>query len=130
MNNDNQNTSEIPEKDIPFGSMNSNDCNTSVESLKQQVKLFCEQRGWDSFHSAKDLAIGVVTEASELLELFRFQKSEQLEDFFKNPQKKQEIRDEIADVLFCLLRFCQLYDLDLSSSLIRKMKKNAKKYPV
>ena len=130
MKNNNQNTSETSQKNIPFDPTNSKDCNTSVQNLKQQVKLFCEQRGWDSFHSAKDLAIGVVTEASELLELFRFQKPEDLENFFKDPQKKQEIRDEIADVLFCLLRFCQLYDLDLSSSLAQKMKKNAKKYPI
>ncbi|MGE0529369.1 MAG: nucleotide pyrophosphohydrolase, partial [Bdellovibrionales bacterium] len=38
--------------------------------------------------------------------------------------------DELADSLYFLLRFAQLYNFDLSESLRRKMEKNAIKYPV
>ena len=105
------------------------DKNISVNDLKEQVKLFCDKRGWDPFHNAKDLAIGVVTEASELLELFRFQDSKQVSRIFNDPEKREAVSEELADVFFCLLRFCQLHGFDLSDCLIKKMKKNAKKYP-
>lgn len=106
-----------------------NDKTLSVDFLKEKVRLFCDERGWDPFHNAKDLAIGVVTEASELLELFRFQDPKKVAKIIADPQGKEAVGDELADVFFCLLRFCQLYGFDLSDCLIHKMKKNAKKYP-
>ncbi len=107
-----------------------NDKTLSVDYLKERVKLFCDERGWDPFHNAKDLAIGVVTEASELLELFRFQDPKEVSQMLTDLEKKKAVGDELADVFFCLLRFCQLHGFDLSDCLIRKMKKNAKKYPL
>ena len=41
---------------------------TTVAEPKGQVATFSRERDWDQFHGAKDLAIGVVTEAGELLE--------------------------------------------------------------
>ena len=105
------------------------DKNRSVDDLKEKVKVFCEERGWDSYHNAKDLAIGVATEAVELLELFRFRDPEEIILFFESADKREAIGDELADVFFCLLRFCQLYDFDLGQCLDKKMKKNALKYP-
>ena len=53
-----------------------------IERLKELVKNFCEERDWDQFHNPKELAIGLSTEANELLELFRFQTEEQMQDMF------------------------------------------------
>ena len=49
------------------------DENVTIGSMKQIVKDFCEARDWDQFHNPKDLAIGISTEANELLGIFRFQ---------------------------------------------------------
>ena len=43
-----------------------NDAETPIELLKERVRQFCEAREWDPFHGAKDLAIGVITEAAVL----------------------------------------------------------------
>ncbi len=102
----------------------------SIHELKEKVREFCEARDWDQFHGPKDLAIGVITEASELLEHFRFLSEDQAMELLKNPQQREEIEDEIADVLFFLLRFCQRFEVDLERALIRKMEKGEKKYPV
>jgi NTP pyrophosphatase (non-canonical NTP hydrolase) len=102
----------------------------SVKELTQLVKDFCEARDWDQFHSPKDLAIGVITEASELLEHFRFLSEEESLSILKNPTRKSEIEDEVADVLFFLLRFSQMYEIDLGKALKRKVEKTEKKYPV
>jgi len=102
----------------------------TIDELKAQVRSFCEERDWDQFHGPKDLAIGVITEASELLEHFRFLTDEQAMALLNNPQQKDEVEDELADVLFFLLRFSQRFDIDLAQALVRKIEKSKKKYPV
>jgi NTP pyrophosphatase (non-canonical NTP hydrolase) len=106
------------------------DRSTNVHELKQLVKDFCEARDWDQYHGAKELAIGVSTEASELLAHFRFKSEKEIEEFFKDPKKRGEISEEAADVLYFLLRLAQRYDIDLASELKRKIEKNEKRYPV
>lgn len=102
----------------------------SINELSSLVKTFCEDRDWDQFHGPKDLAIGVITEASELLEHFRFLSDEQALELLNNPQQKEDIEDELADVLFFLLRFSQRFDIDLGRALVRKIGKSEQKYPV
>lgn len=106
------------------------DQKTTIEELKEQVKRFCEDRDWDQFHNGKELAIALSIEASELLEIFRWKNPEEIKKLFKNADKKEEINDELADILFFLLRITQFYNIDLSESLNKKMMKNNAKYPV
>ena len=106
------------------------DSKTNIHELKQKIKDFCEARDWDQYHSAKELAIGIITEAGELLDHFRFKSEKQMEEMFKNPEKKSEISDEMADVFYFLLRLAQRYDIDLTTALNKKIEKNEKRYPV
>ena len=92
------------------------------------IDEFCSERDWDQYHSPKELAIGLSTEANELLALFRFQSDEQIMDMFKN--QREVIEDEIVDSLFFVLRFASLYDVDLLAALERKMVRNRLKYPI
>ncbi|MGA2664194.1 MAG: nucleotide pyrophosphohydrolase [Nitrososphaerales archaeon] len=103
---------------------------TTIRELKQVVKDFSDARDWDRFHGAKDLAIGMVTEASELLQEFRFKSDEEVEGLFRDSLKAEMIGDEIADTLYFILRISQRYNLDLTRELQRKMEKNAVNYPV
>lgn len=104
------------------------DQETTLSELKMIIRRFCEERDWDQFHTPKDLAIGLVTEASELLEHFRFKSDQESVEALE--RKGENIRDELADTLFFILRFAQRFDIDLSSSLQRKLAKNELKYPV
>jgi NTP pyrophosphatase (non-canonical NTP hydrolase) len=105
------------------------DNNTTLSELKDYVRVFCEDRDWDQYHGAKDLSIGIITESSELLELFRFKDKEEVEKLFKTPSKK-EIAEEISDILFFIFRFAQKYDIDISEAFGEKMQKNNEKYPI
>lgn len=106
------------------------DSKTTLSELKETVRFFCEERDWDQFHNPKDLAIGVVTEASELIEHFRFKNQQEIEIIMQDKKKKEKIGNELADILFFLLRFSQINEFDLTKELKRKMKLNGKKYPV
>lgn len=106
------------------------DNKTTIEELKEIVRQFCELRDWDQYHNAKELTIGIVTEASELLQHFRFKSESQVDAMFQSNSKRQELTEEMADVLYFLIRLAQRYDVDLSTELKNKMKKNGERYPV
>src|SRR6266404_7933166 len=105
------------------------DKTTSLNQVKKWVQDFCEERRWDPYHGPKDLAIGLVTEASELLELFRFIPENDLPKLIQSPEMRAKAADELADSLYFILRFAQLYKFDLAECLSQKLVKNAKKYP-
>ena len=105
------------------------DKKTTIEELKNKVKKFCEDRDWDQFHNPKELAIGISTEANELLELFRFKSEDDMKRIM-NSDKKTEVEEELADVLYFALRFAQMNNIDLSQAIGSKLDKNNKKYPI
>ena len=105
-----------------------NDNETKINELKQMVQKFCEDRDWDQFHNPKDLSIMISTEAAELLEIFRYKNEEQLKEIMQGA-KREDVEDEVADVLFGVLRFAQMNSIDLTSALKNKIEKSAKKYP-
>lgn len=102
----------------------------SLESLMRRVETFCKIRNWDQYNNPKDLSIGVLTEASELLEIWRFKTEEQMEEMIREPQIRIHVGEEMADVLFFLMRFASKYQFNLVEVLIDKIIKNAAKYPV
>lgn len=104
------------------------DKDTKIDDLKEKVQKFCEARDWDQFHNPKDLAIMLITEASELLEIFRYKNEEEVKEIM-NGKKRVEVEEEVADIMFGLLRFAQMNDIDISSVLKDKLIKNEKKYP-
>lgn len=105
-----------------------NDKEVTLEELKNMVKEFCEKRDWDQFHNPKELAIGISTEANELLQIFRFKTEEDMRKVMGS-NKRLEVEEELADVLYFVLRFAQMNKIDLSSAVFDKIDKNDKKYP-
>ena len=102
----------------------------NIADLEEKVRQFCDVREWSRFHSIKNLAIGAVTEASELLEPFRFLDDAESLEFVNSKTGRIAVEDELADVLFFLLRISQRHGVDLSGALERKLVKNAIKYPI
>ena len=106
------------------------DNDTTLSALKNIVQSFCEDRDWDKFHNAKDLSIGIVTESAELIEHFRFKSLSEIEEMFKDAHQRLKISEELSDILFFVLRFAQMHNIDLTTELIRKLKINDTNYPV
>ncbi|MFH1510381.1 MAG: nucleotide pyrophosphohydrolase [Candidatus Woesearchaeota archaeon] len=106
------------------------DSKTTIEDIKEEIKGHCTARDWDKFHNAKDLAIGIITEASELLEHFRWKNEGEVKALLADNKKRQEISEEMADVLYFLARLAERYNIDLSDEFFKKMEKNEQKYPV
>lgn len=104
------------------------DNSTSIQDLRQLVRHFVEERDWKQFHSPKNLSMALAIEAAELMEHFQWispDASRQLDD-----NAKSEVGEELADVLCYTLAIANELELDLSSTLDKKMVKNREKYPV
>tara|TARA_B110001454_G_C12723340_1_gene436823 strand:- start:34160 stop:34522 length:363 start_codon:yes stop_codon:yes gene_type:complete len=102
----------------------------SISKLEEIVRQFCSDRDWDQFHSQKDLAIGIVTEAAELLDLFRFKTNDEIALKIRDEKFKEKIEHELADIFFFVLRFGQMNNIDISQALSKKLLQNAEKYPI
>ena len=66
----------------------------------------------------------------ELLELFRFASADECAAALANAERRQLIEDELADVLFFVVRFAQRFDVDLDGALAHKMQLTAERYPI
>ena len=93
-----------------------------IDSLIELIRLFRDERDWKEFHTAKNLAMAVSSEAGELLDLFLWDRGD-------NPDR-QKISNEIADVFIYLLLLSKELEIDIFKSAIDKIKTNAEKYPV
>lgn len=92
------------------------------KELQQTLIQFRDERDWAQFHNAKDLALALFIEASELNELFLWKNAEEA--------NKEKIKDELADVIGYALLIADKYNLDIKEIMLEKIKKNGEKYPV
>ena len=100
----------------------------SMDSLRLALRQFAAERDWDQFHSPKNLAIALSIEASELLE--HFQWMAETDSNLLSPEKLEQVRNEMADVLIYLVRIADKLGVDLLEASSKKLEVNAKKYPV
>ncbi len=100
----------------------------TLSSLRGELRRFAEAREWQQFHTPKNLAMALSVEAAELLECFQWLTPEQSARL--SAGDRRAVEEEIADVLLYLLRLTDVLDIDLLQAARRKMKLNARKYPV
>jgi len=96
-----------------------------LNDLMQKVNKFRDDRNWRQFHNEKDLAISINLEASELLELFQWQTSEETVE-----ENSPELKEELADVLIYAFMLADNLDLDIKEIMEAKLKLDELKYPV
>jgi len=99
------------------------------QKLQQTLRGFASDRDWEQFHSPRNLISALNVEAGELLELFQWESKNHIVDV-NEPETRQKVEDEIADVFIYLLRIADKLDVSLENVAIAKMKKNAEKYPI
>ncbi|MBI9018621.1 MAG: nucleotide pyrophosphohydrolase [Phycisphaerae bacterium] len=105
------------------------DDKTTVKALLDEMALFVKERDWAQFHSPKNLAMGAAIEAAELMEHFQWCELPESREVVDNPEKLNEVKEEICDVLSYVLALANSLDFDLSEAYFAKMKKNRLKYP-
>jgi len=100
----------------------------NIEELTNLVRKFRDDRDWKQFHNPKDCALSLVLEAAEVMEHFQWKSKEEIESYIKT--NKQEIGEELADVLYWVLLLSYDLEIDLSAAFVDKLEKSGKKYPI
>ena len=102
--------------------------NDSLSALAKLVLDFRTARDWKQFHTPKELAISLVVESAELLEIFQWRQGSELDEAIQ--KRKSEIADELGDCLHSILLLAHDLKIDLGEALAEKMRKMEAKYPV
>jgi len=100
----------------------------SISEITTRINEFRDARDWKQFHNPKDMAISVSVEAAELMEQFQWKNEAECDEQIKN--NREAVADEMADVAIYLFELADLMNMDLGSEMLRKLEKNAEKYPV
>jgi NTP pyrophosphatase (non-canonical NTP hydrolase) len=101
---------------------------SGLADLTRAVIKFRDERDWSQFHNPKDVALSLLLEATELLEIFQWQEGDAIAE--AAARRKQDLADELADVLYWTLLMAHDLSIDLPSALRSKLDANAAKYPV
>lgn len=101
---------------------------SELKDLLDKINAFRDARNWRQFHQPKDLAISLCLEAAEVLEHFQWKSEEEIKNHIA--RNKEELGDELADVLNYLLQLADETGIDLIKASHKKIAKNEKKYPV
>jgi dCTP diphosphatase len=104
------------------------DTTVTLQNLKDKVAQFVAERDWGQFHSPKNLSMDIAVEAAELMEKFLWVESaDSLKEVDAN---RQEIEDELADILMGIICFSNVANIDIAKAFEHKLAKTASKYPV
>jgi len=105
------------------------DHNATVAMMKSGIRAFATVRGWEPYHSPKNLVMALASEVGELCDLFRWLTEEQSRLAPSEPVQREAIADELADVANIIFLLSDHMGIDLCDAIEVKMRKNAIKYP-
>lgn len=97
-----------------------------LKDFLQKLHAFYEEREWKQFHSPKNLAMGVSSEAGELLQIFRF--LSEAESAKLDSKTLEKVQDEIGDVFIFLAYLADTLGLDVIELGHSKFAKASQKY--
>lgn len=100
-----------------------------IADLQRRLRDFAAQRNWEPYQTPKNLAMAMVVEAAELVEIFQWLTPEESQAIAQDPARHQHLGEEIADVLLYLLQIADHSSVDIEQALERKLAMNARKYP-
>src|SRR3954466_12831400 len=105
------------------------DATTPVEALKDGIRRFAAVRGWEPYHTPKNLAMALASEVGELCDILRWLTAEEWVRAPADPALREAIADELADIANIVFLLSVHTGIDLSDAVAAKMTKNAIKYP-
>jgi len=101
----------------------------NIQDLQQRLREFATARDWQPYQTPKNLAMALVVEAAELVEIFQWLTPEESMAIRDDAQRQTHLGEEIADVMLYLLQIADHTGIDVAAAVERKLGLNALKYP-
>ena len=99
-----------------------------MQNLIDRILEFRDLREWQQFHTARTLATSILIESSELMEVFQWVSDDELNEVVK--ERRDQISEEVSDILIYILLFAEEIGINLEEAVERKLDLNEKKYPI
>jgi len=93
-----------------------------IQKIIDLILEFRNERDWEQFHNAKDLALALSIEVAELNELFLWKSAEEV--------NIERLKEELADVLYCSFLLAHKFKFNIQEIIVDKIEKNSQKYPI
>lgn len=93
------------------------------------MREFSEERDWTRFHDPKSLILALVGEVGELAELFQWVPADDADASVQDPERRERVGEELADVLLYLVRLADVLDIDLMDAARRKQEAGRRRFP-
>lgn len=100
----------------------------NFNDLRDVIRAFAQARDWEQFHTPKNLVMALSVETAELMEHFQWLTAAQSASL--SAKNKEEVAQEIGDVLIYLTRLADVLGIDPLQAAFDKIEINAVKYPV
>ena len=99
-----------------------------MKELQHSIQQFAKEREWQGFHSPKNLVMALSVEVSELMEYFQWLTEDESRNL--DTKRRNEVKDEIGDVMIYLANLCHKLDIDPILAAKQKLEKAKERYPV
>src|SRR5262249_53144074 len=101
-----------------------------VRAAQRRIRDFVEAREWGKFHTPKNLVMALAGEVAELSEHFQWLTPEESASAMTDPVLENAISEELADVVYYVLRMADVLGINLNAALEAKMAKSELKHPI
>ena len=95
---------------------------SEIKQIIEALVEFRNDRDWKQFHNPKDLAIAINVESAELLQLFLWKMSDEVNE--------EKLKEELADIFAFAFLLAYEKGFDIKEIILNKLKINAEKYPI
>jgi len=99
-----------------------------LKSITEKIIQFRDARQWGQYHDPKNLSEALGIEAAELQEIFLWKTPEESRNLSQKDASR--VSEEIADIFIYLTYLCYEFKIDLFDATLKKIEKNAVKYPI
>ena len=100
-----------------------------MNPYQEEIKKFCEERGWSQFHNPKDLLLGIVEEVGELRNIVKWEQNpEVLKKVLLDNQEK--VKDAVGDIFWYLAVLSNSCDTKIDDAIRMAIDDNKKRFPI
>lgn len=104
---------------------------SEIGDLQGAIARFAIARDWDQFHTPKNLAMALAGEVGELLAEMQWLSGPEIDESLRSdPEFRERVCDELADVTIYLTRLHDVLGVDLVANAMDKVSRNETRYPV
>lgn len=100
-----------------------------MDDLARRLRSFADARDWGEYHTPKNLAMALSGEVGELTALFQWLTPEESLTAMSDEPLRNDVLDELADVLLYLVRLADVLGVDLLAAGNAKIDRNERRFP-